>query len=699
MKRFLFFVPLLFAFSSHALEVYLPGIMGGIDFCVDLPWNESVFSTQDSFSYNHDFAALSCALSLAAYTDRKDSEKSDFLFDMYRAMGFGEESLEFFYDVDYSDDYGNDQSAFSFASKKFGEKSVVVIAIRGTPEGAEEWISNTNIADSVFDEKGNQIKPFPEEHEGFLKAVRQIMSKLDFYMLHNNLSYGDCVFWITGHSRGAAEANLLAVHLKNERGANAKNILAYTFASPNVTRDKNAQTDEYGYIWNIVNEEDIVPSVPFESGDWGYRKYGHTLAFSNSFTAKDYADFMENKLPKMSARFEEFFGRRYYPFGSGNYVPYILGEILQAINKDPESYYSTFGLHNPLSKILAKSFSPKDEEKPSKHSLLQKFIERENPNLIENAQYAANDMHTAATYLAWLLSEDEKSLYDASFSYIIRFRGKAEMQIKNEDGDVLARAVNGAGVIGFGNGKLPVITSLSGVVYAGAGGNQNLTVEITKDSLLPTKTSFEIEEFSPSGSSEGVLSFSEIRPSLFKKYTLFLTADKSALSERFADDTSFDATLSAWKASASPFCVRPILFIDSAGFLSAGLTAGNKKAFASLSAGANITKSLSSAQIASSLTLQTPLKGALYTGISGGWKWVFESEEKVSNVPFAELIFSLQPRKRVQFFASAGADFNIEGFNDNAFSDSARALNDFFKPIRLSSSVCASPVFRLGIKF
>ena len=271
---FLLSVFAVFPAGAEKIRLELPGIMGGIDFSAEIPWNERVFLEQDSFSYNHDLAAMSCALSQAAYTDVNANAAENFLRRAYLALGFGADTLSFFYDVDYEGVYGFDQSAFSFAARTIGGKNLVAVVIRGTPEGAEEWISNTNVADSVFDKKGKKIAEFPEEHEGFSIAVRQILEALDSYIAARYFSYSDTIFWLTGHSRGAAEANLLAVNLLKKRAVPGNQIFSYTFAAPNVTRASDYASDEYGFIWNIVNEEDIVQSVPFESGDWAYHKYG-----------------------------------------------------------------------------------------------------------------------------------------------------------------------------------------------------------------------------------------------------------------------------------------------------------------------------------------------------------------------------------------------------------------------------------------
>lgn len=701
---FLLSVFAFFPAGAEKIRLELPGIMGGIDFSAEIPWNERVFLEQDSFSYNHDLAAMSCALSQAAYTDVNADTAENFLRRAYLALGFDADTLSFFYDVDYKGVYGFDQSAFSFAARSIGGKNLVAVVIRGTPEGAEEWISNTNVADSVFDKKGKKIAEFPEEHEGFSIAVRQILEALDSYIAARDFSYSDTIFWLTGHSRGAAEANLLSVNLLKKRAVPGKQIFSYTFAAPNVTRSLDYASGEYGFIWNIVNEEDIVPTVPFESGEWAYHKYGNVKAFKNAFTARDLTQFFEEEQPAMSKNYERFFGRRFYAFNSGNYVPYIISEILQAINKAPENFYdSVLALHDPLGKILVKLFTNEaSAENTPKQTLLQRIINRKNPTLVSGAKNALNDMHIDVTYLAWLLTLDEKALYDTTNSYILRFKGKAELQIKDETGEILAKIVNGAPEISLDGSNLLLLKGLTGTVYVGVQGNRNITVEITKDSMFPTTARVELEEFSAEGSSRGVILSEKVHPSLLKGYELFLTAGKSNADEVFAENAGRETISKAWQNAASGFSVRPIESFDSSGVFSVGLTAGTNRAFAIGEVGSNLADYGESEITGLGFVLQSPVFGALNAGIMGEWKWVIDTKDKsdrVGQVPYAAFVVSFQPRWHFQIMAAFGADFHLKDFNDTAFKDELRRGNDYIEPVSFSQRLDAYPCVRIILKF
>ena len=76
-----------------------------------------------------------------------------------------------------------------------------------------------------------------------------------------NYSITNPIILITGHSMGAAIANLVAAELNEIEGAD--DVYGYTFATPTVKSavDGNA-TIPYSNIFNILNTNDVVPYVP-----------------------------------------------------------------------------------------------------------------------------------------------------------------------------------------------------------------------------------------------------------------------------------------------------------------------------------------------------------------------------------------------------------------------------------------------------
>lgn len=85
------------------------------------------------------------------------------------------------------------------------------------------------------------------------------------YIPYNNIS--NPIFLVTGHSLGAAVANLLAEHLISCDNTNhcpgsrkIEDIYAYTFATPKTVKNKPGK--DYKNIFNILNNNDIVPLIP-----------------------------------------------------------------------------------------------------------------------------------------------------------------------------------------------------------------------------------------------------------------------------------------------------------------------------------------------------------------------------------------------------------------------------------------------------
>lgn len=78
---------------------------------------------------------------------------------------------------------------------------------------------------------------------------------------------------ITGHSRGAAIANLIGAHYEDDTEFLS---YTYTFAAPYTTTNANATS--YVTIHNVMNTDDLIPHLPLEK--WGFYKYGVTHAIS-----------------------------------------------------------------------------------------------------------------------------------------------------------------------------------------------------------------------------------------------------------------------------------------------------------------------------------------------------------------------------------------------------------------------------------
>ena len=161
-----------------------------------------------------------------------------------------------------SENYGNEEEhdiSYTLAYQHVNEgRTLLLVALRGT-DGLE-WRGNMDVGRA-----GGR-------HESFEKANQALQASVAAYIGKHQLE--NIIFFVTGHSRGAAVANLFAADLSHNLAAlesDADSVFCYTFATPNNTTAPTAE----GNIFNFCFDDDFVPQVPLAR--WGYGKYGTTF--------------------------------------------------------------------------------------------------------------------------------------------------------------------------------------------------------------------------------------------------------------------------------------------------------------------------------------------------------------------------------------------------------------------------------------
>ena len=183
----------------------------------------------------------------------------------------------------YSDD---DITEVFFGHHKITEGGedyeIISVFVRGTNGTIQEWSSNFNIGDLYRYDKEydvSSVKNFKElngdwnrksNHRGFDVCATRIYRALAAYMNQFVDSDATPVFWLAGHSRGAAIANIVSATYVDE----GHKVFAYTYASPNTTANTEASAAKYDCIFNLVNGDDFVPRLPMPA--WGFSRYGRT---------------------------------------------------------------------------------------------------------------------------------------------------------------------------------------------------------------------------------------------------------------------------------------------------------------------------------------------------------------------------------------------------------------------------------------
>lgn len=329
------------------------------------------YLSKSSYTYNHNLARFAAKMAMMCYSsDNKMQATIDNLgYDGYEYYKFGtllkskKENSETVNSIsdkakeEAKERYNGDSSPYWIAHKtvysETGTSTLVSVFIRGT--SGEEWINN-------FKPERN------ETHAGFESAASKAKSDLSSYIERNHLDRDNIKYLITGHSRGAATANLLGAKLVDEQkaaGKNADNVYTYTFATPNVTKKVgvDAEGGTYSNIYNIVNPEDFVTKV-FPTL-WGYstsniygryRRYGKTLVLPSATTdikgTKNYVDY-KSYLKKIKAEFAKYApGETYEPYKNGMIaVSDYVNEVYREIKNIDDYYDKKLSYVNPSTRM------------------------------------------------------------------------------------------------------------------------------------------------------------------------------------------------------------------------------------------------------------------------------------------------------------------------------------------------------------
>ena len=464
---------------------------------ISVEWNEGFFGRKSSFSYDHSIARIAAIFADNAYVDVLE-EKENPLYRSYKILGFADDNIFFKYDVDYNDStYGINQCAFSIASKTIdsakGKKTLVFLIIRGTPLGSEEWISNLNI--------NNSQKDSATIHEGFSVASKQILFYLDEFLSQHHINSKDAFLLVSGHSRGASVANLCSVFLADSKKFLPQNIYAYTFAAPNVTSQDTGELNQYKFIWNIVNAEDVVPTMPPKRNHWDFQKYGNTRVLINAWNT-DLEKYLNEYLPRMNSYFRKFFDRDFSPFKTGSFIPIIITKFLTTSYPEPEQFYSGFlHPHDTAAKFIKEKVftgETSHEQVESVISVIDDAINSDN-KLKKKIVWSCINMHTMESYLCWLLALNEDEIFSTMESQVIRLQGHQNCSLVNEKDEVILRIEN-AKVI-FSSIKAPAVAFSKSIntTFIGFPKNANYKILVSSNSFIKSPFQVELEYYSPEG--------------------------------------------------------------------------------------------------------------------------------------------------------------------------------------------------------
>ena len=308
-------------------------------------WDDS-FVTNNPAEYRQEIAGPLSALAASAYGFRLFTDIRSLM-----SMGFPPERVVRCYGDDLRYDtpkYGRDRVGYTIASRQCeipGEDfQIVMVVVRGT-FGRDEWISNVNIANAWGEKENPDPAEMPHYHEGFSKAADSVLEALAAYVASNRIDLSVAKILVTGHSRGAAVANLIGARLDDGTAGGvfaavkAGNVFAYTFAAPGVSiRPTEGMKDpKYGNIFNVINPEDIVPCVPLAS--WGAQRFGHDLYLRSCNFLPFTGTWSNPGYVGMKNAHREISGYDYYHLLGGAHTKESLGRFVEGVIPTVRKYY------------------------------------------------------------------------------------------------------------------------------------------------------------------------------------------------------------------------------------------------------------------------------------------------------------------------------------------------------------------------
>lgn len=262
------------------------------------------FFNQSAYNYNHKLAIASCCFATSAMVkDGAPFNDPESAKTMLKTIGFGNNGGEAVSCYGYQKSPTMNSIACVVSNKNIGDTSIIAVAVRGGGyEG--EWAGNFNVGNGT-------------NHAGFDVAKQQVCDNIIKFMNQDGVTLNKNVkFWITGYSRAAATANLLAADVNNKElvgtsvcydlddyNYSADNVFAYCFETPRNTRYKNAKNATYNNIFNIVNRIDPVPRVA--PAAWSYVRYGKDcyLPSKETYNPKAYNSLVD----KVSNNFDKIY--------------------------------------------------------------------------------------------------------------------------------------------------------------------------------------------------------------------------------------------------------------------------------------------------------------------------------------------------------------------------------------------------------
>ncbi|MCQ2795224.1 MAG: lipase family protein [Bacilli bacterium] len=277
--------------SNHVYYEYEKTDTGQLDFDIDY---YNYFIKQDPNVYSQGIAKLTAALCIDEFRTGHISfpnEPSDFDDKEYIYKHLGCEDIEHFfinpddYSYDKNDLGGATMAHHTVKANTIGshtdvtkDYNIFFLTFDASHENnIPLWESNLDVGseDPSYKTLTGEHPEWTDTdyHKGFYIAANRVKQHVDNYLVKfSNLE--NKILVMTGHSHGAVIANYIAKQY--QYNAKYSKIFAYTFGGPTYYFGNNETN--VPYIFNILNNDDIITHLPFSY--FGCKQYGNDIRLS-----------------------------------------------------------------------------------------------------------------------------------------------------------------------------------------------------------------------------------------------------------------------------------------------------------------------------------------------------------------------------------------------------------------------------------
>ena len=192
----------------------------------------------------------------------------------------------------------NDITCLNLGHKTYssdGTNYDICFVIAKDSGGNSSWSSNFDVGyddESYYSKTGEHEEwTNKENHKGFDVTANRCLGIIEDYKTRVLDQNSQQIFYIFGHSRGGAVANVLAAKLVDL----GYETVSYGLASPAVTTSNTATDSKYKHLYSYICDEDVVTKCL--SADWGFKRYGKTTRFSIKDYLKEFKQYNGFGLP------------------------------------------------------------------------------------------------------------------------------------------------------------------------------------------------------------------------------------------------------------------------------------------------------------------------------------------------------------------------------------------------------------------